>query len=145
MDTIDGYYFVCKLCGEHHEVPEEVAPYWDNQTQRNVLVGEVSLPCPQKSGTAQYSYGDFQAYRLRAEQQEDAFACQDPDCSRYYSPWRCYFFAKVGEYPDFGVPSKKPQCRHESETMYMFLTWKDGMLLWACPVKGCGKAEPFKP
>jgi|ERR1039458_3764132 hypothetical protein len=81
----------------------------------------------------------------RAEQQEDAFACQDPDCSRYYSPWRGYFFAKVGEYPDFGVPSKKPQCRHESETMYMFLTWKDGMLLWACPVKGCGKAEPFKP
>jgi len=79
------------------------------------------------------------------DKQEDAFACQDPNCHRYYSPWRGYFRAKEGEYPDFGVPSKMPQCRHNSEPMYMFLMRKDGMLMWACPVEGCGKAEPFKP
>lgn len=67
------------------------------------------------------------------EEQEDAFPCQDPHCHRYYSPWRGYFRAEVGEFPDFGVPSKKPQCRHNSEPVYMFLMRKDGVLAWACP------------
>ena len=77
----------------------------------------------------------------RTEQQEDALACQDPNCHRYYSPWRGYFFAKIGEYPDFGNPMNVPQCRHHSETMYMFLMKKDDVLAWACPE--CETTQPF--
>ena len=63
----DGYLFICKLCGKDHEVPEEVAPYWQGNQLRNILLGEVALGCPDQTGTAQYSYGDFTAYKVRGE------------------------------------------------------------------------------
>jgi len=64
---------------------------------------------------------------------QEALKCQDSNCHRYYSPWRGYFLAKFADHPDFGVPSKKPQCRRHSEPIYMFLLKKDEALLWACP------------
>src|ERR1039457_5812917 len=72
----------------------------------------------------------------------DAFHCHDPQCDAHYSPRRGYFGSRIGEHPNFGNPMTVPQCRHESETMYMFLRWKDGMLAWACPIEGCEKTAP---
>lgn len=76
----------------------------------------------------------------RTAQEEEALTCGESKCNRYYSPWRGYFSAQVGEYPDFGVPSKKPQCRHNSEPIYMFLMEKDGVLVWSCPE--CSATQP---
>jgi hypothetical protein len=75
--------------------------------------------------------------------QEDAFCCQNPGCTRCYSPWRGYYWATEGEYLDQGVPSLKPQCRHNSEPVYMFLMMKDGELLWACPEDRCEATRPW--
>jgi hypothetical protein len=60
----DGYLLNCKMCGNDHEVPEEKAPYWDRQMLRNILVGYTELGCPEKPGTARYSFTDFKPYRL---------------------------------------------------------------------------------
>ncbi|HEY1183284.1 MAG TPA: hypothetical protein VGE89_03800 [Bryobacteraceae bacterium] len=62
----DGYLFVCKLCGNNHEVPEQLAPYWGGQTLHNILIGAVALGCAEKSGTVEYSFPDFKAYRKTA-------------------------------------------------------------------------------
>jgi hypothetical protein len=65
METPDGWSFVCKLCGKDHEVPEEIAPYWrDTQTLSGIPVGDVTLPCSEKPGTAQYSFSDFTPFRI---------------------------------------------------------------------------------
>jgi hypothetical protein len=72
--------------------------------------------------------------------QEEAFPCQDPNCHRYYSPSRGYFYAKAGVHPDFGNPLKAPQCRHNSEPTHMFLMRKDEDLVWACPE--CNATQP---
>ncbi len=61
----DGHFFACKLCGERHEVPEHLAPYWNGEILCRVMVGEVALACAEKPGTAQYSFSDFKPYRLR--------------------------------------------------------------------------------
>jgi hypothetical protein len=60
----DGHFSVCKLCGERHEVPEHLAPYWNGQTVCHIMTGEGALGCPEKSGTAQYSFSDFKPYQL---------------------------------------------------------------------------------
>ena len=73
---------------------------------------------------------------------DDAFQCQDPDCDAHYSPTRGYFGKPMDAHPNFGNPMTVPQCRHESEPMYMFLMWKDDVLVWACPIEGCGKTAP---
>lgn len=75
---------------------------------------------------------------------EDALRCQNPDCYRSYSPGRGYFWAKPEEYINQGVPSLKPQCRHNSEPVYMFLMAEDGKPLWACPQDGCQVTRPFQ-
>ena len=62
----DGYFFVCKLCGSRHEVPEQIAPYWEGDSLRNILIAEVELGCADKPGTALYSFSDFTAYQLTA-------------------------------------------------------------------------------
>jgi hypothetical protein len=62
----DGHFFVCKLCGKRHEVPEQIAPHWNGQTLCNILPGEVALGCAEKPGTAQYSFLNFRAYQLTA-------------------------------------------------------------------------------
>lgn len=62
----DGYLFVCKLCGNNHEVPEQLAPYRDGQTLHNILIGTVALGCAEKPGTVEYSFSDFKAYRQTA-------------------------------------------------------------------------------
>lgn len=62
----DGYLFVCKLCGENHEVPERYAPFWNGLHLCNILVGDIELGCAEKPGTARYSLNDFKAYRLTA-------------------------------------------------------------------------------
>jgi len=72
---------------------------------------------------------------------EDAFPCQDPSCHRCYSPSRGYFYAKAGELPNFGNPMKAPQCRHDSEPIYMFLMRKGDVLVWTCPE--CNVTQPF--
>jgi hypothetical protein len=61
----DGHLFVCKLCGNDHEVPEEKAPYWNGQMY-HLLVGDIELGCAEKPGTALYTSADFKAYRLTA-------------------------------------------------------------------------------
>jgi hypothetical protein len=73
----------------------------------------------------------------------EAFQCQHPDCAAHYSPWRGYFGARIGEHPNFGNPMSVPQCRHECETIYMFLTWKNDVLVWACPIDGCNITSPY--
>ena len=67
------------------------------------------------------------------EWQEDALICREPNCHRCYAPTRGYFYAKVDEHPNFGNPMIVPQCRHHSETMYMFLMKNNDTLTWACP------------
>jgi hypothetical protein len=62
----DGYLLVCKLCGNSHEVPERIAPYWSGQLLCNILTGTVTLACPEKSGTVEYSFSDFKPYHLTA-------------------------------------------------------------------------------
>lgn len=66
METTDGWKFVCKLCGEDHEVPEEIAPYrMEDGTLHRVLPGEVALGCPNSlDKIAQYTFTDFTAYRV---------------------------------------------------------------------------------
>jgi hypothetical protein len=59
----DGHLFVCKLCGNDHEVPEEKVPYWDGGTY-HLLVGDIELGCAEKPGTALYSTSDFKPYRV---------------------------------------------------------------------------------
>ena len=63
-EKADGYLFICKLCGQDHEVPEEYAPYWSGQMLHKILHGEVALGCAEKQGTAQYSFSDFKPYRV---------------------------------------------------------------------------------
>lgn len=60
----DGYFFVCVLCGNTHEVPEQMAPYRNGHTLCNILFDEVALGCAEKPGTALYSFSDFTAYQL---------------------------------------------------------------------------------
>jgi len=60
----DGHFFVCKLCGHPHEVPEQCAPYWRGATLRNILIGDVEWGCERRPGTAKYSFLDFQPYQL---------------------------------------------------------------------------------
>lgn len=64
VSKADGYQFSCKLCGKSHEVPEEVAPYWQGNQKRHILLGEVPLSCAEKPGTAQYSEADFTPYKV---------------------------------------------------------------------------------
>ena len=65
MEYPDGWSFVCKLCGNKHEVPEEIAPYWkDAGTLTRVPSGEVALGCSENPGTAQYSFSDFTAFKV---------------------------------------------------------------------------------
>lgn len=65
-NQVDGHFFVCKLCGDRHEVPAKYTPYWNGQTYCLPAVGEIGLCCAVRLGTAQYSAGDFKAYRLAA-------------------------------------------------------------------------------
>jgi hypothetical protein len=67
MDESDGYFFVCKLCGDGHEVPEQYAPYWSGHVLHRILTGEIDLGCAQKPGVAHYSFADFKPYRLTPE------------------------------------------------------------------------------
>jgi len=62
---LDGYSFVCKLCGNDHEVPEEKVPYWSGGAY-HLLVGQIELACAEKPGTALYSTSNFQPYRIVA-------------------------------------------------------------------------------
>ena len=73
--------------------------------------------------------------------QEDALRCSVADCDRCYSPQRGYFRATQNEFIDQGVPSTKPQCRHNAEPVYMFLMRKDAELLWVCPMDGCNAKQ----
>jgi hypothetical protein len=76
--------------------------------------------------------------------QEAALHCPNVDCERCYSPERGYFLAKEGQYIDQGVPSKKAQCRHGSEPVYMVLTLNNGELLWACLADGCQASREYQ-
>jgi hypothetical protein len=60
-----GYLFRCKLCGEDHEVPENVPPY-STVTHMffNVHIAAVELGCSTKPGTERYSFTDFAPYRI---------------------------------------------------------------------------------
>ena len=64
MEKIDGWSFVCKLCGNDHEVPEEIAPYWKDAGTFKIPHGEITLGCSENPGTAQYSFTDFTAFRV---------------------------------------------------------------------------------
>jgi hypothetical protein len=67
MESSDGFMFVCKLCGENHEVPEEIAPYWSNgrTTLNRVWSEEMALGCPDyPDQTAQYSFTDLHEFRV---------------------------------------------------------------------------------
>jgi hypothetical protein len=56
----DGYLFRCRLCGEDHEVPENVAPYSTSTHMFfNVHIGSIELGCSTKPGTERYSFADF--------------------------------------------------------------------------------------
>jgi hypothetical protein len=64
MGLNDGYLFRCKLCGEDHEVPENVAPYRTaTHMFFNVHIGAVELGCSTKPGIERYSFTDFAPYR----------------------------------------------------------------------------------
>jgi len=64
MEQSDGWLFVCKLCGKDHEVPEPIAPYWSGQALAGIPIGDVTLGCSEKPGTAQYSVSDFKPYKI---------------------------------------------------------------------------------
>lgn len=65
MEKPDGWSFVCKLCGEEHEVPEEIAPHWrDDQTLAGIPIGDVTLGCSENLETAQYSFPDFKPFKV---------------------------------------------------------------------------------
>jgi hypothetical protein len=65
IELNDGYLFRCKLCGEDHEVPENVPPY-STATHMffNVHMGAVELGCSTKPGAERYSLTDFAPYRI---------------------------------------------------------------------------------
>jgi len=74
---------------------------------------------------------------------EDALCCPSEGCHRCYSPWRGYFSAVAGEHLNQGVPRFKPQCRHNSEPLYMFLAKTDGEPIWKCPDENCQTTRPL--
>ena len=60
-----GYLFRCKLCGEDHEVPQNVPPYRTaTHMFFNVHMGAVELGCSTKPGTQRYSFTDFATYKV---------------------------------------------------------------------------------
>lgn len=66
MENIDGYLFICKLCGKEHEVPEQIAPYWRGpQTLGNIPIGELTLGCAEKpEQTEQYAVSDLTPFKV---------------------------------------------------------------------------------
>jgi hypothetical protein len=65
MELSDGYRFRCKLCGEDHEVPENVPPYRTaTHMFFNVHIGAVELGCSTKPGTQRYSFADFAPHNM---------------------------------------------------------------------------------
>jgi hypothetical protein len=65
MELNDGYLFHCKLCGEDHQVPENVPPYRTaTHMLFNVHIGAVELGCSAKPGTERYSFTDFAPYKI---------------------------------------------------------------------------------
>ena len=66
MEQPDGYLFVCRLCGDNHEVPKQYAPYWSARVLCNIRVGEIELGCAGKPGVARYSFANFKPYRMTA-------------------------------------------------------------------------------
>lgn len=59
----DGYFFVCRLCGTSHIVPEEKAPYRTDGGAYVFWPGDIELGCAEKPGTALYTSADFKPYR----------------------------------------------------------------------------------
>jgi hypothetical protein len=66
-EQVDGYLFVCKLCGKDHEVPEEIAPRWRDPQTFVAPIGDLSLGCPESlEKTALYLSSEFTPYKLTA-------------------------------------------------------------------------------
>jgi hypothetical protein len=64
-NNVDGWYFVCKICGKDHEVPEELAPYWKDSQTFSGIRQDVTLGCSESSEqTSQYSSAEFKPFRL---------------------------------------------------------------------------------
>jgi hypothetical protein len=69
-----------------------------------------------------------------------AIPCQDPNCNRFYSPYRGYFYARAGERPVVGFP-KTLNCNCHSEPVFMYLMTTEKELMWACPE--CAATQPY--
>lgn len=64
-DNVDGWYFVCKICGKDHEVPEELAPYRKDSQTFSGIRQDMTLGCAEGAEqTSQYSSTDFKPFRV---------------------------------------------------------------------------------